>query len=71
MNQNYNYKKKTGLGTAIKGSYLSMKHVGGKMQVFASSIPTLGTEGALKPQRENPRLQGTDKETELLRPVYF
>ncbi|CAD7935197.1 unnamed protein product [Amoebophrya sp. A120] len=57
------------LGTALKGSYMAMKHVGGKCLAFATTIPTLGPEGALKPGRENPRLQQTDKEVELLRPA--
>eukprot|EP00392_Amoebophrya_sp_AT5.2_P004241 g4249.t1 len=57
------------LGTAIKGCYMAMKHVGGKCLAFATTIPTLGPEGALKPGRENPRLQQTDKEVELLRPA--
>ncbi|CAD7930761.1 unnamed protein product [Amoebophrya sp. A25] len=57
------------LGTAITGAYLSMKHVGGKVLGFVASIPTLGQVGVLKPNRDNPRLQGTDKEVELLRPA--
>lgn len=53
---------------AVKGAYLAMKHVGGKLVVFSSIITTLG-EGALKPQRENPRLIMTDKEVELFNPM--
>jgi protein transport protein SEC24 len=40
---------------------------GGKCVTFVSSLPSLGP-GALK-NRDNPRLLGTDKEHELLRPA--
>uniref|UniRef100_A0A0G4F9A2 Uncharacterized protein n=1 Tax=Chromera velia CCMP2878 TaxID=1169474 RepID=A0A0G4F9A2_9ALVE len=56
------------LGSAMKAAYMAMKHVGGKMLVFASSLPTVG-ELPLKGSRDNPRLLNTDKEVELLRPV--
>ena len=55
--------------SAVKGCYMAMKHVGGKLLAFSAVIPTLGPEGALKPQRENPRLVNTDKEVELLKPA--
>lgn len=41
-----------------------IQHVGGKLCLFQSSLPTIG-EGTLKP-RDNPRMLGTDKEHMLL-----
>merc|ERR1719326_2201729 len=48
-----------------------MKHVGGKLMVFAATTPTLPPNGelTLKPSRDNPRIYGTDREVELLRPA--
>jgi len=54
------------LGPALKAAYTVMKHVGGKMCVFQSTLPTLGA-GAL-PVRDNPRLVGTKDEVTLLKP---
>lgn len=56
------------MGSAVKGAYMAMKHIGGKMLVFGSCIPSVG-EHALRSTRDNPRLLGTDREVELLRPV--
>lgn len=56
------------MGSAIKGAYMAMKHIGGKMLVFSACIPSIG-DFALKSSRENNRLLGTDREVELLRPV--
>lgn len=56
------------MGSAVKGAFMAMKHIGGKMLVFAATIPSIG-ELALKSTRDNPRLLGTDREVELLRPV--
>jgi len=56
------------LGSAVKGAFAAMKHVGGKMLVFGACIPSVG-DLSLKSTRDNPRLLGTDKEVELLRPV--
>ena len=53
------------LGPALKAAFTVTKHVGGKMSVFQSVLPTLG-DGALKP-RENPRIMGTPDEVKLLR----
>ena len=53
------------LGPALKAAFTVTKHVGGKMSVFQSVLPTLG-DGALKP-RENPRVMGTPDEVKLLR----
>jgi len=55
------------LGSAVKGAYLAMKHVGGKMIICGACIPSVG-DLSLKSTRDNPRLLGTEKEVELLRP---
>lgn len=55
-------------GSAVRGAYMAMKHIGGKMCVFQSCIPSVG-ENSLKSTRDNPRLLGTDREVELLRPA--
>eukprot|EP01084_Bolivina_argentea_P102295 183266_1 len=54
------------LGPAINASAMVMQHIGGKLCVFCSGLPSLG-EGKLK-LRENPRLLGTDQEHKLLKP---
>lgn len=54
------------LGPALKAAFTVMKNIGGKMNVFLSTLPTLG-DGALKP-RENFRMMGTPEETKLLKP---
>ena len=54
------------LGSALKAAFTVTKHIGGKMCVFQSTIPTLG-DGALVP-RENVSLMGTPDEIKLLRP---
>mmetsp|Transcript_31268 Transcript_31268/g.56012 ORF Transcript_31268/g.56012 Transcript_31268/m.56012 type:complete len:954 (-) Transcript_31268:52-2913(-) len=56
------------MGSAVKGAFMAMKHIGGKMLVFGACIPSVG-ELALKSTRDNARLLGTDREVELLRPV--
>jgi len=56
------------LGSAVKGAFMAMKHIGGKMLVFGACIPSIG-DLSLKSTRDNPRLLGTEKEVELLRPV--
>merc|ERR1719329_618910 len=56
------------MGSAVKGGFMAMKHVGGKLMVFDACIPSIG-ENALKSTRDNARLHGTEKEVELLRPV--
>jgi protein transport protein SEC24 len=52
------------LGPALMAAKRVVQHVGGKLLLFQSSLPTIG-EGVLKP-RDNPRLLGTDKEHTLL-----
>ena len=51
-------------GPALTSAKNVMGHIGGKLCLFQSSLPTIG-EGALKP-RDNPRLLGTDKEHTML-----
>jgi protein transport protein SEC24 len=51
-------------GPALLAARRVIQHVGGKLLLFQSSLPSMG-EGTLKP-RENPRLLGTDKEHSLL-----
>lgn len=56
------------MGSAVKGAYMAMKHIGGKLCVFGACIPSVG-ELSLKSTRDNARLLGTEREVELLRPV--
>eukprot|EP00403_Amphidinium_massartii_P034680 CAMPEP_0178446404 /NCGR_PEP_ID=MMETSP0689_2-20121128/40783_1 /TAXON_ID=160604 /ORGANISM="Amphidinium massartii, Strain CS-259" /LENGTH=893 /DNA_ID=CAMNT_0020071221 /DNA_START=45 /DNA_END=2723 /DNA_ORIENTATION=- len=56
------------LGSAVRGAFMAMKNIGGKLLVFSSVISSLGNH-ALKSTRDNPRLLNTDREVELLRPV--
>lgn len=58
----------TCLGSAVRGAHLAMKHIGGKLIVCGACIPSVGT-CPLKSSRENPRLLGTEREVEALRPV--
>ena len=51
-------------GPALNAAKRIIQHIGGKLLLFQSSLPTIG-EGTLKP-RDNPRLLGTDKEHMLL-----
>ena len=55
------------LGPALKAAFTVTKHIGGKMCVFQSTLPTLG-DGALVP-RENYQIMGTPDEVKLLRPA--
>jgi len=54
------------LGPALKAAFTVTKHIGGKMLVFQTTLPTLG-DGALKP-RENFRTMGTPDEVKMLNP---
>jgi len=56
------------MGSAIKAAFMAMKHIGGKLIVCSAAIPSVG-QNALKSSRDNPRLLGTDREVDLLRPV--
>jgi len=51
-------------GPALNAAKRVIQHLGGKLLLFQSSLPTIG-EGALK-VRENPRLLGSDKEHTML-----
>lgn len=51
-------------GPALMAAKRVIQHLGGKLLLFQSSLPSIG-EGALK-MRENPRLIGTDKEHTML-----
>lgn len=53
-------------GPALMAAKRVIQHLGGKLCLFQSSLPSVG-EGALK-MRENPRLLGTDKEHTMLNP---
>lgn len=47
----------------LKAAMLSLKNLGGQLNIFQTSLPTVGP-GALK-HREDPKLYGTDKEKTL------
>eukprot|EP00605_Chrysophyceae_sp_TOSAG23-4_P001379 GSChrysophyteH1.ASY1.ANO1.1499.1 assembled CDS len=51
-------------GPALQAAKRVISHLGGKIMLFQSSLPSYG-EGALK-QRENPRMMGTEKEHLML-----
>eukprot|EP00743_Colponemidia_sp_Colp-15_P004729 GILK01005094.1.p1 GENE.GILK01005094.1~~GILK01005094.1.p1 ORF type:complete len:1028 (-),score=137.62 GILK01005094.1:96-2873(-) len=55
------------LGSALKAGFMVINPIGGKMLVFQSVLPTIGT-GPLK-HRDNPKLLNTEKETMLLTPA--
>lgn len=52
------------MGSALEAAFQVMHHIGGKMCVFQSSLPTIGL-GRLK-NREDPKVVGTDAEAKLL-----
>lgn len=54
------------LGPALRAAYMVIGHVGGRLIVLQSSLPTLGN-GTLKP-REDTSLYGTDREHTLRQP---
>lgn len=53
-------KMECALGPALTAAYRVMGHIGGKMVVFLSNLPSIG-DARLK-HRDNPRTLGTDKE---------
>jgi len=55
------------LGPALQAAYMLMMHVGGKLLVFQSILPSLG-RGALQ-SREDVKLLGTEKEAVMLQPA--
>lgn len=54
------------LGAAVRGAQAALTTIGGQVNIFLSTIPTLGP-GALK-HREDTKLYGTDKEKNLFVP---
>nr|QBH67493.1 putative transport protein Sec24C [Ustilago esculenta]QBH67604.1 putative transport protein Sec24C [Ustilago esculenta] len=54
------------LGAAVRGAQAALSTIGGQVNVFLSTIPTVGP-GALK-HREDTKLYGTDKEKNLFVP---
>ena len=55
------------LGSAVKAASLAMKHVGGKLIICASTIPSLGELG-LTSRKDNAKLLNTEREIDLLKP---
>ena len=55
------------LGSAVKAASLAMKHVGGKLIICASTIPSLGDLG-LTSRKDNSKLLNTEREIDLLKP---
>nr|CDI55375.1 related to Protein transport protein Sec24C [Melanopsichium pennsylvanicum 4] len=54
------------LGAAVRGAQAALSTIGGQVNIFLSTIPTVGP-GALK-HREDTKLYGTDKEKNLFVP---
>ncbi|GMH36590.1 hypothetical protein BSKO_04463 [Bryopsis sp. KO-2023] len=54
------------MGSALQAAYMVTNHIGGKLLLFLSSVPTLGP-GKIK-NRENAGLYGTDRESSLRNP---
>lgn len=54
------------LGAAVRGAQAALSTIGGQVNIFLSTIPTVGP-GALK-HREDTKLYGTDKERNLFVP---
>jgi len=57
------------LGSAIRACLMTLKHIGGKILAFSSTIPTAGPEGVLHPERNNARLQQQKDEINLLKTI--
>ncbi|KAG8808884.1 COPII subunit [Serendipita sp. 399] len=55
------------MGPALQAGYKLISPIGGKLMVLSASLPTLGA-GALK-DRDDPKLFGTSKESNLLQPA--
>ncbi|ERN19877.1 protein transport protein Sec24-like At3g07100 [Amborella trichopoda] len=51
-------------GPALRGAYMIMQQLGGKLLVFQSTLPSIGV-AALKLRGDDPRVYGTDKEHTL------
>ncbi|GAA6041073.1 hypothetical protein JCM8097_004706 [Rhodosporidiobolus ruineniae] len=54
------------MGGPLKAAQLALKNLGGQLNIFQTSLPTIGP-GALK-HREDTKLYGTDKEKTLFTP---
>lgn len=55
------------MGPALQAGYKLISPIGGKLMVLSASLPTLGA-GSLK-DRDDPKLFGTSKESNLLQPA--
>ena len=60
-------KQEVALGPALVAAYRIMSHIGGKMCVFVSNLPSKG-EASLKKHREDLRKMGTPEEFHQLNP---
>lgn len=61
-----NMSAEAALGAAVRGAQACLSTIGGQVNVFLSTIPTVGP-GSLK-HREDTKLYGTDKEKNLFAP---
>eukprot|EP00899_Mesostigma_viride_P004661 jgi/Mesvir1/14196/Mv09651-RA.2 len=57
----------TAVGPALQAAQLIMSHIGGKLLLFTSMLPSLGA-GTLKQRKDEARLYGTDREHTLRNP---
>lgn len=55
-------------GAALLAAKRVISHVGGKLCLFQSSLPSIGDKDSTLNSRENPRMMSTDKEHLLLAP---
>ncbi|CAO1628429.1 unnamed protein product [Sympodiomycopsis kandeliae] len=62
-----NMSSEAALGPVIRGAQACLSTIGGQVNIFLSTIPTVGP-GALK-HREDTKLYGTDKEKQLFVPA--
>lgn len=62
-----NMASEAALGAVIRGAQACLSTIGGQVNLFLSTIPTIGP-GALK-HREDTKLYGTDKEKQLFAPA--
>lgn len=51
------------MGPALQAAFMVVSHIGGKMLLFQSAVPSIGA-GKVK-NRENAALYGTDREATL------
>lgn len=62
-----NMTSEAALGAAVRGAQACLSTIGGQVNLFLSTIPTVGP-GSLK-HREDTKLYGTDKEKQLFAPA--